>query len=154
MERFYRELEDIIKLVPRKEILKVQGDLNAKIGRDAYVVWKGTIGKFGPGHANDRGQCLLEFTKQHKLLIANTFFTDKLTRTTTWYSPEGLHHSQIDFILVSKRYQSVINGAKTQVYPGADVCSNHDLLMMTMKVTVASRQRQDYARLRYDIEKL
>ena len=154
LEQFYRELEENVKLVPRKDILIVQGDWNAKRGRYLYDVWKETIGKFGLGHANDRGQRLLELTKQHKLVIANTLLKHKLTRTATWHSPGGLHHNQIDFILVSKRCQSGINGAKTQVFPGADVGSDHDLLMMTMKVKVASRQRQDYARLRYDIEKL
>ena len=117
-------------------------------------MWKGTTGKSGLVHANDRGQRLLEFTRQHKLVIANTLFKHKLTRTATWHSPGGLHHNQIDFILVSKRCQSGINGTKTRVFPGADVISNHYLLMMTMKAKLASRQRQDYARLRYDIEKL
>ena len=84
----------------------------------------------------------------------------KLTRTVTWHSP-GFYLGQIktkahkiDFILVSKRCQSGVNGEKTKVFPAADVSSDHDLLMMTMKVTLASRQRQDYARLCYDIEKL
>ena len=86
-------------------------------------------------------------------MIANTLFKHKLTRTATWHSPGGLHHNQIDFVLVSKRCQSGINGAKTRVFPCADVGSDHDLLMMTMKVELASRQRQDYARLRYDIGK-
>ena len=54
LELFYRELEESIKLVPRKDILLVQGDWNAKIGRDEYDLWKGTIGKFGLGHTNNR----------------------------------------------------------------------------------------------------
>jgi len=136
-------------------MLIVQGDWNAKIGRGAYDLWKGAIGKYRLGHANDKGQQrLLEFTKQHKLVIANTLFKHKLTRTAIWHSPRGLHHNQIDVILVSKRCQSGINGAKTRVFPGADVGSDHDLLVMTMKVKLASRRSQDYSRLHYDIEKL
>ena len=53
----------------------MQGGWNAKIGRDAYDVWKGTTGRFGLGHTNDRGQRLIEFTKQHKLVIANILVT-------------------------------------------------------------------------------
>jgi len=45
LEQFYKELEERIKQIPGKDILIVQGDWNAKIGRDAYDVWKGTIGK-------------------------------------------------------------------------------------------------------------
>ena len=70
------------------------------------------------------------------------------------HSPGGLHHNKIDFILVSKRCQSRINGAKARVIPGADIGSDHDLLMMTMKVKLTRRQRQDQARLCFDIEKL
>ena len=123
-----------------------------KIGRDAYHIWKGTFRKFELEHTNDRGQRLLEFKKQDKLAIANTLFKHELTRAATWHSP-CLHHNEIDFILVSKRCHSEINGAKTQVFPGADVGSDHDLLVMTMKVKLTRRQRQDQARLCCDIEK-
>ena len=55
---------------------------------------------------------------------------------------------------MSKRFQSGINRAKTRAFPAADVGSDHDLLLMTMKVKLTRRQRQDYERLRYDIKKL
>ncbi|XP_069982173.1 craniofacial development protein 2-like [Penaeus vannamei] len=94
-----------------------------------------------------------EFANQHKLVVANTLFKHKVTRTTTWHSPGGIRHNQIDFILVSKRYQSGINGAKTRVFPGADIGSDHDFLMMTMKVKLA-RRTENHVRLCYDINKL
>ena len=43
---------------------------------------------------------------------------------------------------------------KDSSIPGADIGSDHDLLMMTVKVKLTGRQRQDQARLRHDIEKL
>ncbi|XP_027212995.2 craniofacial development protein 2-like [Penaeus vannamei] len=154
LEQFYKELEERIKQIPGKDILIVQGDWNAKIGRDAFDIWKGTLGKFGLKNTNERGNRLLEFAKQLKLVVANTLFKNKITRTTIWHSPGGIRHNQINFILVSKKYQSRINGAKTRVFPGADVGSDHDLLMMTMKVKLASRRTENHARLCYDINKL
>ena len=80
LRQFNKGLEESIKQIPRKDILILQGNWNAKIGRDTYDIWKGTIGKFGLGHTNVKGQRLLEFTQQHKLVIANTLFKHKLIR--------------------------------------------------------------------------
>ena len=49
VEEFYEELEDTIKKVPKKDLLVIQGDWNAKIGPDAYNQWAGTVGHFGVG---------------------------------------------------------------------------------------------------------
>ena len=65
IEDFYDDLEKLLKTVPRKDNLIVQGDWNAKIGNDAFDAWRGTIGKFGLGGTNERGQKLLEFAKRH-----------------------------------------------------------------------------------------
>ncbi|XP_069996591.1 uncharacterized protein [Penaeus vannamei] len=75
------------KKIPGKDILIVQGDWNTKIGRDVYAIWKGTIGKFRLRNPNERGNRLLEFAKQHKLVVANTLFKHKITMTTTCHSP-------------------------------------------------------------------
>ena len=55
----------------------------------------------------------------------------KASRRWTWHSPNGQHHNQIDYILVRKRFRSGVNIARTQSFPGADIGSDHDLLMMT-----------------------
>ncbi|XP_063588657.1 uncharacterized protein LOC134765796 [Penaeus indicus] len=66
IEDFYEDLEKLLKTIPRKDILVVQGDWNAKIGTDAYETWKRTTGKFGFGETNKRGQKLLERKKRNK----------------------------------------------------------------------------------------
>ena len=50
LEQFSNELEESIRQIPRKDIFIVQRDWNAKIAREAYDLWKGTIGKLGLGH--------------------------------------------------------------------------------------------------------
>ena len=74
VETFYEELEETIKKAPKKDIVFVMGDFNAKVGPDAHANWAGTAGKYGTGETNDRGLRLLEFANSHKLTIANTLY--------------------------------------------------------------------------------
>ena len=85
IEEFYELLDTTIAKVPKKDILIVQGDWNAKVGPDAYQNWAGTAGRFGLGETNDRGLRLLEFARSHHLTLANTLHPHKLSRTATWH---------------------------------------------------------------------
>ena len=147
-------METLLKDVPRKDTLVVQGDWNAKIGMDACKQWKGYAGKFGVGTTNERGNRLLQFAKAYKLVVANTLFNHKNSRKTTWHAPDGSTHSQIDFILVSKRFQSAINKARTRTFTGPDIGSDHDLVMMTLKIKLAKHKDKDTNRVHFDLEKL
>ena len=55
VQLFYKQLDSIIAKTPKKDILVVQGDWNAKVGPDAYRHWAGTVGRFGIGETNDGG---------------------------------------------------------------------------------------------------
>lgn len=111
IEEFYEELEKLIRSTSRKDILVVQGDFNAKIGADAHSVgWKGTAGKFcANSETNERGSKLLEFAKRHQLVAVTTLADHKQSRRTTWHSPDGKTHNQIDYIFVHKRYATGVN---------------------------------------------
>ena len=154
VEEFYDQLDNIIAKVPKKDILVVLGDWNAKIGPDTYQHWAGTVGKFGLGETNDRGLRLLEFAQSHRLTIANTLHPHKKSRTTTWHSPNGLVHNQIDYILMPQRYKSSINKAKTRTFPGADIGSDHDLVLTSLKLKLKTKRFQKSSRIRFDLEKL
>ena len=96
--------------------------------------------KFAWGETNDRGLRLLGFARLHNLTIANTLFAHKASRRTTWHAPNGQYSTQIDFILTSKRFKSGIFTNKTGTFPGADVGSDHDLVMMKMKTKLSKRK--------------
>ena len=67
-----------------------------------------------------RGLRHLEFASTHKRSLANTLVHPrKLSRRTTWHSPNGKIHYQIDYILVPRRFKSSINKANTRTFPGA-----------------------------------
>lgn len=154
VEEFYEKIEETIKKAPKKDILIVQGDFNAKIGPDSYADWAGTVGQFGTGETNDRGLRLLEFACSHNLTIANTLYPHKLSRRTTWHAPNGETHNQIDYILTPRRFKSSINRAKTRTYPGADINSDHDLVLLNMKIKLKMKKSTTKPRIKFDLEKL
>ena len=61
---------------------------------------------------------------------------------------------QIDYILVKKRFRSGINIHRTRSFPGADIGSDHDLVMMTFRVRLKKPRKPNQPRLRFDLDKL
>ena len=154
VEEFYEQLENTIAKVPKKDITLVVGDWNAKVGTDSYKDWSGTVGRFGTGQTNARGLRLLEFGKHHQLTLANTLHPQKISRRTTWHAPNGKVHNRIDFILAPQRFKSSINKAKTRSFPGADIGSDHDLVMTTLKLKLRANKCARTTRIHLDLEKL
>ena len=106
IEEFYDQLQNVIDQTQKKDILVVQGDWNAKVGRDACGNWQGICGPFCNDNTNETGLRLLEFATFNDLVLVNTFGHHKASRRRTWHSPNGQHHNQTDYILVRKRFRS------------------------------------------------
>ena len=100
VERFYEDLQDLVELTPKKDVIFIIGDWNAKVGSQETP---GVTGKFGLGMQNEAGQRLIEFCQENALVIANTLFQQHKRRLYTWTSPDGQHRNQIDCILCSQR---------------------------------------------------
>ena len=83
-----------------------------------------------------------------------TFGRHKASRRWTWHSPNGKHHNQIDYIMIKRRFQTSVNIAKTRSFPGADIGSDHDLVMTTFKLHLKKVSKQGHSRIRFDLEKL
>ena len=71
VERFYEYLQDLLELTPKKDVLFIIEDWNAKVGSQETP---GGTGKFGLGIWNEAGQRLIEFCQENALVIANTLF--------------------------------------------------------------------------------
>ena len=71
VERFYEDLQDLLELTPKKDVLFIIEDWNAKVGSQETP---GVTGKFGLGVQNEAGQRLIEFCQENALVIANTLF--------------------------------------------------------------------------------
>ena len=114
-------------LHPKKDVLIIIGDWNAKAGSQETP---GVTGKFGLGMQNEAR--LIEFCQENALVITNTLFQQHKRRPYTWTSPDGQHRNQIDYILCSQRWRSSIHSAKTR--PGADCGSDHELLVAKFRL--------------------
>ena len=79
-ERFYEDLQDLLELTPKKDVLFIIGDWNAKVGSQETL---GVTGRFGLGVRNEAGQRLIEFCQENALVIANTFFQHTREDITT-----------------------------------------------------------------------
>ena len=137
-----------------KDILIVQRDWNAKVGEDARKDWKGTCGPYSNAQTNERGLLLLEFASYNDLFLTNTFGPHKPPRRWSWHSPNGKTHMQIDYIMVKKRFRSSVNINRIRSFPGADVGSDHELLMMTFRLRMKRIIKPTNTRIQYDLEKL
>ena len=87
VEWFYED-QDLLELTPKKDILFIKGDWNAKVGSQEIP---GIIGKFGLEVQNEAGQRLIEFCQENTLIIANTLCQQHKRRLYTWTSPDGQH---------------------------------------------------------------
>ena len=105
IERFYEDLQDSLELTPKKDVLFIIGDWNAKVGSQETPE---VTGKFGLGVQNEAVKRLIEFCQENALVIANTLFQQHRRILYTWTSPDGRHRNHIDYILCSQRRRSSI----------------------------------------------
>ena len=88
VERFYEDLQDLLELTPKRDVLFIIGDWNAKVGSQETP---GVTGKFGFGMQNEAGQRLIEFYQENALVITNTLFQQHKRGLYTWTSLDGQH---------------------------------------------------------------
>ena len=88
VEWLYEDLQDLLELTPKKDVLFITGDCNAKLGSEETP---GVTGKFGLGVQNEAGQRLIEFHQENALVIANILFQQHKRRLYTGTSPGGQH---------------------------------------------------------------
>ena len=94
VKQFYEDLQDLLELTPKKDVLFIIGDWNAKVGSQETP---GVIGKFGLGIQNEAGQRLIEFCQENTLVIANTLFQQ--TREDSTHGHHQMVHTKIRLIM-------------------------------------------------------
>ena len=84
VEWFYEDLQDLLEPTPKKDVLFIIGDWNAKVGSQEIPE---VTDKFCLEVQNEAGQRLIEFCQENALVIANTLFQQHKKRLYTWTSP-------------------------------------------------------------------
>ena len=114
---WYEQLQYEVSRVPQHDLLLIMGDINAKVGLDNSNC-EAAMGKHGSGSINDNGERLVDFCLDiHKL---------------TWKSLDGRTISQIDHMIINKKWRRPLLDVK--VYRGADVSSDHYMLLAKIKL--------------------
>ena len=109
------------------------------------------IGIYGIGTRNERGNRLEEFFQANDLVIGNTTFKQPPRRLYTWVSPGDRARIQIDYVMVKRRWKSLLLGVKTR--PSADCGSDHQLLNAKIKIRMKTRKTNN-SLIRYDVSNL
>src|SRR3981081_4163613 len=129
VEDMYEQLEELITKEKGDVNVVVMGDWNAVVGEGGDGK---KLGNFSLGKRNDRGQLMLDFCRRMKMVVTNTLFKQEKRRRYTWIRPGDSGGYQLDYILVRQRFRNSVKNAKS--YPGADVYSDHNLVMMNVEV--------------------
>ena len=148
VEWFYEDLQNLLELKPKKDVLFIIGNWNAKIGSQEIP---GVTGKFGVGEQNEARQRLIEFCQENALVIANTLFQQHKRRLYIWTSPDGQHQNQIDYILCRQKWRNSTQSAKTR--PGVDCGSDHELLIAKFRFKL-KKVGKTTRTFRYDLNEI
>ena len=148
VEWFYEDLQDLLELIPPKDVFFIIGDWNAEVGSQEKLA--GT-GKFGLGVQNKAGQRLIEFHQKNALVIVNILFQQHKRRFYTWTSPDGQYPNQTDYIPSSQRWRNSIQSAQTR--PGADCGSDHELFVSNFRCTLKKAGKTTRP-FRYDLNQI
>ena len=145
-EKFYDELESVMRTISNRDQLIVTGDFNAKTG-SAYKDYPENMGAFGKGTVNSNGIELLDLANRHDMILSNTIFKHKLAHITTWESParqigsirRNPYRNQIDYILTKTKDKHSIIDCRS--HNGIETYTDHRLVKLTLNIkpTTASK---------------
>lgn len=130
----------------------LQGDWKAKVGTDTLKDWNNYCGSSCNPKSNGQGLHLLEFTSYNDMVLANTLGAHKVSQRWTWHAPIIGTHYQIDYIMVQNRFWSGISTAKTRTFPGTDVGSDHDLVLLNFRVNLKKILKPKKARIKFNLD--
>ena len=122
IEWFYEDLQDLLELTPKKDVLFIIGDWYAKVGSQETP---GVTGKFGREKA-------YRVLPRERIGHSKHPLPTKQDKTLHMDITNGQYQNQIDYILFSQRWRSSIQSAKTR--PGADCGSDHELLIVKFRL--------------------
>ena len=129
VEQFYEDLQDLIELTPKYDVLFIIGDWNTKVGSQEIP---GVTCKFRLGVQNEAGQKLIEFCQENTLVRTNTLFQQH--REDSTHGHHQMVNTEVRMIIffAAKDGEALYSQKKTR--PGADCGSDHDLLIAKFRL--------------------
>jgi hypothetical protein len=151
-EEFYNRLQGVLDKLPSKDVNIMMGDANAKVGAD-NTGYEETMGKHGLGEMNNNGERFANLCAFNGLVIGGTVFPHKRIHKATWVSPDGNTENQIDHFCIARKYRRTMENVR--VLRGADIGSDHHLLMAVLKLRLKRYHNNDgYQQPKYQVSLL
>ncbi|XP_071176572.1 craniofacial development protein 2-like [Mytilus edulis] len=125
--------------------------MNAKKGSD-NVKYEDVMGKNGYGVINENGELFRNYCQTNNIVVCFSIFQHKDIHKCTWKSPDGNIKNQIDHITIDKRFRKSMEDVRS--YRGADVGSDHELLISRVKLKLFRQRVNQGQKKRYDTDKL
>ena len=116
VERFYENLQDLLELTPKKDVLFIIGNWNAKVGSQETP---GVTGKFGLEIRNEAGQRLIEFCQENALVIANTLFQQHKRRLYNGH--HQMVNTEIRLIIFLHDWELTVAQIMSSLLPNSDL---------------------------------
>ena len=150
-DTFYDSLQAALEEVPKHDVTLVIGDLNARAGSVNQGHEK-VMEKEALGRMNDNGERLVTFCEENNLVVGRSIFQHKEIHKTTWKSPDGRTESQIDHVLINAKWRRTLRDVR--VKRQADVGSDHNLVVATVKLKLWKNKQGAERNRQYDSTKL
>ena len=109
VEWLCEDLQELLELTPKKDVLFITRNWNAKAGSQETP---GVTGKFGLRVQNEADQRLTEFCQENALVIANTLFQQHKRRLYTWTSPDGYTEIRLIIFFTAKDGEALYSQQK------------------------------------------
>ena len=147
-DEFYQQLQAVIDRTGAKDMTILMGDFNAKIGAD-NAGYEDIMGTHGLGQMNENGERFADLCALNQLVIGGSIFPHKRIHKATWRSPDHRTENQIDHICVSRKFRR--SWQDVRVMRGADVSSDHHLVVTTIRLRLKKYTSVNNTRTRYNI---
>ena len=135
--RFYDELDTVIKAVSKSDKMLLLGNFNARVGSDHHP-WNRVIGSQGTGKCNSNGLLLLHLCSTYNLVITNTLFHLPTCNKTSWMHQRSKHWHLIDYVITRKKDTKHIRVTKAMC--GVDCWTDHRLILSKVNLEIAPKR--------------
>ena len=145
---FYQQLQAVLDRRGAKDTTVLMGDFNAKIGMD-NTGSEDIMETHGLGQMNENGERFADLCALRQLVIGGSIFPHKRIHKATWISPNHVAENQIDHICIIRKFRR--SWRDVRVMKGADVSSDHHLLMTTLRLRLKRFTNANSTRTKYSV---